>query len=86
MLSSLALFPNRDVAAFLLEHEKWKEMLMSFDRESATPMRGLIVFMPGKPITVSTTQGHRHKLKLGKGRGVGVNLRGHRMREVLRKL
>ena len=46
--SYLALFPNRNIAAFLLEHEKWKEMLRSADRESATPLRGLIAFMPGK--------------------------------------
>ena len=44
----LALFPKRDVAAFLLEHEKWKEVLKSSDRVSTTPMRGLIAFMPGK--------------------------------------
>ena len=48
MHSNLALFLNRDAAAVLLEHEKWKEMLRNSDRESTTPMRGLIVFMPGK--------------------------------------
>ena len=48
MHSDLAIFPNRDVAAFLLEHEKWEEMLRSSDKESTTPMRGLIAFMPGK--------------------------------------
>ena len=46
--SDLALFPNRNVAALLLEHEKWDEMLRSVDSESTTPMRGLIAFMPGK--------------------------------------
>ena len=46
--ADLARFPNRDIAAFLLEQEKWEEMLMSSDSESATPMRGLIAFMPGK--------------------------------------
>ena len=43
----LALFPNRGVAALLLEHDKWKKMLSS-DVESSTPIRSLIVFMPGK--------------------------------------
>ena len=46
--ADLARFPNRDIAAFLLEQEKWKEMLRSADRVSTTPMRGLIAFMPGK--------------------------------------
>ena len=41
---------NRDVAVLLLEHDKWKEMLKSFDYKSKTPMRGLIAFMPGKLI------------------------------------
>ena len=45
--SDLALFPNRDVAASLLEQKKWEEMLRSSDRESITPVRGLIAFMPG---------------------------------------
>ena len=44
----LALFPYRDIAAILLEHEKWEEMLRSSDEESTTPMRALITFMPGK--------------------------------------
>ena len=48
MCSDLAVFPNRDVAALLLEQERWEEMLKCSDRESTTPMRGLIVFMPGK--------------------------------------
>ena len=49
MRSDLAIFPNRDVAALLLEHEKWEEMLRSSDNKATTPMRGLIAFMPGKP-------------------------------------
>ena len=53
--SNLAVFPHRDVAAILLEHEKWEEMLRSSDEESTTPMRGLIAFMPGRVITVSIT-------------------------------
>ena len=46
--SDFALFTNRDVAAFLLEQEKWVEMLRSSDKKFTTPMRGLISFMPGK--------------------------------------
>lgn len=71
MHSYLALFPNRNIAAFLLEHEEWKEMLRSADRESATPLRGLIAFMPGK------LNHHYHytgPLK-SEGREGGINLR-----------
>ena len=54
--SDLALFPNRDVAAFLLEQEKWEEILRTADRNYSTPMRGLIAFMPGNSLTtVSNT-------------------------------
>ena len=43
-------FTNRDIAAILMEHEKWEEMLRIVDEEeSTTPMRDLIAFMPGKP-------------------------------------
>ena len=57
MHSNLPKSPHRDVAEILLEHEKWEEMLRSSDRESITPMRGLIAFMPGRGgfITVSIT-------------------------------
>ena len=40
---------DRDIAAILMEHEKWEEMLRIVDEESTTPMRDLIAFMPGKP-------------------------------------
>ena len=75
-----SLFPNRNIVAFLLEHEKWEEMLRSSNRESATPLRGLIAFMPGK-LNHCTTQGSRYKLKIGKG---GLK-RGHQMREACHK-
>ena len=41
-------FTFRDVAEILLEDKRWKQMLMSFDTEFTTPLRGLIVVMPGK--------------------------------------
>ena len=48
MHSDLAQSSHRDIAAILLEHEKWKEMLKVFDEESINPMRSLIAFMPGR--------------------------------------
>ena len=48
LYSDIPFFLNRDVAAFLLEQEKWVEMLKSSDNKFTTPMRGLIAFLPGK--------------------------------------
>jgi len=39
---------DRDIAAILLENDKWKEMLSVADKEGSTAMRALIASMPGK--------------------------------------
>jgi len=42
------LLLDRDIAAILLENDKWKEMLSVADKEGSTAMRALIASMPGK--------------------------------------
>ena len=51
------LLLDRDVAAILLENEKWKEMLSVADEEGTTAMRALIASMPGKLKLLNHKQG-----------------------------